>query len=207
MMLIQLLFANPTLFLIITVAILLAISIHEYSHAWAAYFLGDPTAKYQGRLTINPLAHLDPFGTLLLFIVGVGWGKPVPFNPYNLRNQKWGPALVGLAGPSSNFFVALIVGLSVRFLELPSPTLIYFFAYFVWINIILGTFNLIPVPPLDGSHILFTILPPSLENIKTSLLRGSPLFIIFVISFMLFIGFPFICEPLFTLITGMPLLF
>jgi len=203
-MLIELLFINPILFLMIAVAILLAFSIHEYFHAWVANFLGDPTAKYQGRLTINPLVHLDPFGTLLLLTVGIGWGKPVPFNPYNLRNQKWGSALVGLAGPTSNFLMALIIGLLLRFLEPSNLGLFYFFSFFVWINIILGVFNLIPVPPLDGSHILFTILPPSLENIKMFLLQSGFILIIGVILFMIFIGFPFICEPLFTLITGIP---
>jgi Zn-dependent protease len=102
-MLIEILFINPIIYLMIAISILLAFSIHEYSHAQAAYSLGDPTPKYAGRLTVNPLAHFDPFGTLLIFIIGIGWGKPVPFNPYNLRNQRWGPALVGLSGPTSNF--------------------------------------------------------------------------------------------------------
>lgn len=203
-MLIELLFINPLLFFMVAVSILLALSIHEYSHAQMAYFLGDSTAKYQGRLTVNPLKHLDPFGTLMIFIVGFGWGKPVPFNPYNLRNQKWGPALVGLAGPASNLFMALAVGLILRFLEIPNFALITFFTIFVWLNILLGVFNLLPIPPLDGSHILFTILPPWLENIKTSLLQSTFLLIVVAFLFMIFIGIPFICKPVFTLITGMP---
>ena len=205
-MLIQLLFVNPLMFVIVAVAILLALSLHEYFHAWTAYFLGDPTAKEQGRLTINPLAHLDPFGTILLFIVGIGWGKPVPFNPYNLRNQKYGPALVALAGPASNFMLAIVVGLLLRFVVISNPALFFFFSFFVWINLILGVFNLMPIPPLDGHHILFAILPLS-EQTKIFLVQNGLFLLIGVIFFMLYIGIPFILEPLFTLITGMPLLF
>ncbi len=205
-MLIQLLFVNPLMFVIVAAAILLALSLHEYFHAWTAYFLGDPTAKEQGRLTINPLAHLDPLGTILLFIVGIGWGKPVPFNPYNLRNQKYGPALVALAGPASNFMMALIVGLLLRFIVISNPALFFFFSFFVWINLILGVFNLMPIPPLDGHHILFAILPLS-EQTKIFLSQNGLLLLLGVIFFMIYIGIPFILEPLFVLITGMPLLF
>jgi Zn-dependent protease len=205
-MLIQLLFTEPILFLMIAIAIIFALSIHEYFHAWTANFLGDPTAKLQGRLTINPLAHLDPMGTLLLLIVGIGWGKPVPFNPYNLKNQKQGELLVGLAGPASNLLMALTAGLLLRFFPFFSQSTIFpFLFYFVWINIILGIFNLLPVPPLDGYHVLFNFLPASMENIKMTLLRSGPFLIIFVILFMVFIGFPYICQPLFQLITGLPL--
>lgn len=204
-MLFQLLFTNPLTFFMIVVSILFALSIHEYSHAQMADFLGDPTARYQGRLTINPLKHLDPLGTFLIFFVGFGWGKPVPFNPYNLRNQKWGQALVGLAGPSSNFLMALSVGLFLRFLKL-SPALILFYSIFVWLNILLGVFNLLPIPPLDGSHIFFTIFPIS-ENLKISIFRSSLFLIIAAYFFMIYIGIPFISEPLFTLITGITLPF
>jgi len=204
-MLIQLLFENPLLFLMITVAIIFALTIHEFFHAWTAFYLGDSTAKDQGRLTINPLAHLDPFGTLLLFIAGFGWGKPVPFNPYNLRNQKWGPALVALAGPASNFFMALIIGLSLRFLTLTDPYLFLFLSYFVWINLLLGIFNLMPIPPLDGSHIL-SVLFPALEYLKTSF-QNNIFFLIGIIFFMIYIGIPFIIKPLFVLITGISSLF
>ena len=206
-MLIELLFINPLVFFMIAVSILLALSIHEYSHAQMAYFLGDPTAKYQGRLTVNPLKHLDPIGTLMIFIVGFGWGKPVPFNPHNLKNQKWGPALVGLAGPLSNLTMAIFVSLFLRFMGLSNPGLVLFFSIFVWLNILLGVFNLLPIPPLDGSHIFFTILPPSLEHIKISLLQSGFLLIIMAFLFMIFIGVPFICRPFFTLITGIPSIF
>lgn len=206
-MLIELLFLNPLLYLMVVISILFGFTVHEYSHAQMAYSLGDPTAQYEGRLTLNPLAHFDPFFTPLIFIIGIGMGKPVPFNPLNLRNKKWGPSLVALAGPVSNLLMALIVGLLLRFLEFSNLNLVYFFVCFVWINLILGVFNLLPVPPLDGSHIFLTSLPLSFEKIKISLLTSSPFLIILAILFMQFIGFPFICRPLFFLITGIPLPF
>jgi len=203
-MLIELLFTNPTVYFMVAIAIIFGFSIHEYSHAQAAYMLGDPTAKDQGRLTINPLAHFDPIGTLLIFIIGFGWGKPVPFNPFNLRNQRWGPAIVALSGPLANFSMALVVGFLLRFLALPNPVIIFFFSIFIWLNLILGLFNLLPVPPLDGSHIFLALLPPSLENLKISILETGPFLLFFAIFFMLFIVYPFVARPLFTLITGAP---
>ena len=203
-MLIELLFYNPLLYLMVAVSVLLALSIHEYSHAQAAFSLGDTTARDLGRLTVNPLAHLDPFGTLFLFLFGIGWGKPVPFNFLNLRNKKWGPALIALAGPGSNFLMAIIVGLSLRFLSFNSPGIVSFFSIFVWLNILLGIFNLMPIPPLDGSHLLFAVLPHSFDQFKFSLLRNSFIWLIFVIFFMMYIGIPYIATPLFKIITGIP---
>jgi len=200
-MLIQILFNDPILFLIIAMAIIFALSIHEFFHAWMAYYLGDNTAKDQGRLTVNPLAHLDPFGTILIFIAGIGWGKPVPFNPYNLKNQKWGPALVSAAGPCSNFLIVLLVGSFLHFFELNNLYLIYFLSFSVWINLILGVLNLMPVPPLDGSHIFFALFP-SLENVKNSFIQGGILPLIGVIFFMIYVVIPFIVEPLYVLIVG-----
>lgn len=191
----------------VAVSIIFALSIHEYSHAQMADFLGDHTAKYQGRLTINPLAHLDPLGTLLLFIAGFGWGKPVPFNPLNLRNQKWGPGLVALAGPFSNFLMATTVGLSLRFLEISNISLVVFFGIFVWLNILIGVFNLMPIFPLDGSHILSALFPRFSGKIQAFIFQYSLFVLLGVIMFMLYIGIPLICEPLFSLIVGGPLLF
>lgn len=202
-MLIQLLFLDPIAYVMVATAILFGFTIHEYSHAQAAHLLGDPTAKAQGRLTINPLAHIDPIGTLLIFIVGFGWGKPVPFNPLNLRNPKWGSALVGLAGPLSNFILALFVGLLLRLFPFSNPGIIIFFSIFTWLNIILGLFNLLPVPPLDGSHIFIAALPRSMENLKRTILLNSPFLILFAILFMFYIGYPIIGRLIFVLITGM----
>jgi Zn-dependent protease len=201
-MLIELLFLNPLLFLMVGIGLLLALSIHEYSHAQMADFLGDPTARLQGRLTINPFRHLDPTGTLLLFFFGFGWGKPVPFNPYNLKNRKKAEFLIGLAGPLSNFLMAVISGLIFRFIPFLKNS--FFLIYFIWINLALAIFNLLPIPPLDGSYVFLNFFPLPLKKI---FIEGSFFFLILAIFFMNYIGFPYICQPLFKLITGIPLPF
>ncbi len=182
--------------------------IHEYAHAWAADQLGDATAKQLGRLTLNPLAHIDPVGTLLLplllfFSTGgrflFAYAKPVPFNPYNLKNQRWGPAWVGLAGPLSNLLLAVIFGLMVRFL--PYSNLTLFLSIIVYANILLFVFNLVPLPPLDGSKLLFALLPVSLDNLKIWLERfGFIALLIFIFFFAGWLG-P-IMFYLFYFITG-----
>jgi Zn-dependent protease len=205
-MLIDLLFLSPFLYLMVASSILFGFTIHEYSHAQAAFSLGDPTPKAYGRLTINPLAHFDPFFTSLIFIFGIGMGKPVPFNPLNLKNRKWGPALVALAGPTSNLMMAILAGLTLRFLEIQNLGLISFLSVFTWINLILAIFNLLPIPPLDGSHILLA-LPIFSERTKIFLFQNSLFLFIFALLFMWFFGFSYICQPLFSLLTGMPLPF
>lgn len=200
--LIQILFANPFLFLTIAAAVLLALSVHEYFHAWTAYSLGDPTAKNAGRLTVNPLAHLDPIGTFLIFIVGIGWGKPVPINPANFKNQKRGELLVGLSGPASNFLMALAAGLFIRFFEISNPGFFIFLSFFVWINLVLSLINVLPIPPLDGSHMLFALPLP--ESAKFFLAKNSLLFLISLFLIIWFVGFSFILRPIYELIAGMP---
>ncbi len=150
-------------------ALILSIVLHEMAHGHAANALGDPTARLAGRLTPNPLAHLDPLGSViipgLLFFTGsgilFGWAKPVPYNPYNLRNQKWGEALVAVAGPAINLFLAGVFAVMIRLADQLnlSASFIDLAAYIVTINIILALFNLIPLPPLDGSKILKALLP------------------------------------------------
>lgn len=161
-MILSLFFTDPAQALLLCLAIIIVISVHEYSHALAGYLLGDKTAEHEGRLTLNPLAHLDPMGTVLLIIVGFGWGKPVPFNPYNLRWSKWGSAAVALAGPLSNFIMAVIFAAGLSWVaphygldNYLTMLLIFLVVYSVG----LGLFNLIPIPPLDGSKVLFTLLP------------------------------------------------
>ena len=141
--------------------------IHEYMHGWMADRLGDDTAKRAGRLTLNPLVHLDMFGSiilpLLLIFSGVGvifgWAKPVPYNPNNLRDSKWGSAKVAAAGPLGNLIIAVFFGIFLRVVPLGNPMLIGLIAIIIFINLILMIFNLVPIPPLDGSKILMAFLP------------------------------------------------
>jgi len=141
-------------------AFLLAITVHEFSHGYIAYRLGDPTAKDAGRLTFNPISHLDLFGTLALLFIGFGWAKPVPVNPYNFADPRKDNLWVALAGPASNFISAFFFGLLFRVLnpfmgssEIGQVILVMIYLA-VWINLILTVFNLLPIPPLDGFHIL-----------------------------------------------------
>lgn len=151
------------------IVLLIAFTIHELAHAVTADYLGDPTPRRMGRITLNPLKHLDPIGTLLLLVAGFGWAKPVMVNPMNMRgNPRTSMAIVAIAGPLSNIVMALLGAIVFRLglLDLPTsfpagnvPSLAFILSEFVWINLILAIFNLIPVPPLDGSKILFAILP------------------------------------------------
>ena len=158
--------ANPLIgllaFLIVFSMLIVCITIHEFLHAFIASKLGDPTAKASGRVTLNPLAHLDPVGTLLLALVGFGWGKPVPFNLNFLRSPKRDAALISLAGPASNFLFAVVFGLihkvfGLGFIGNILESLVYF-------NLILCFFNLIPVHPLDGFKVVWGFLPPDLSE-------------------------------------------
>lgn len=182
--------------------------IHEYFHGWTADQLGDPTAKHLGRLTLNPLAHIDMWGTvlmpvLLLLLSGgsfvFAYAKPVPYNPYNLRNQKWGPALVALAGPFANLLVAVVFGLLVRFYPLSSFSLVL--SIIVYINILLAIFNLIPIPPLDGSKVLYAVLPNHLAMKLADLERYGLIIVLIFIIFAFHIITPII-SALFRVIVG-----
>lgn len=178
-------------------------------HGWMADYLGDPTAKNAGRLTLNPLPHIDPFGSVilpfLLIISGagfvLGWAKPVPYNPYNLRDSKYGGAKVALAGPAANLITAIFFGLILRFFPLPFPELAGFLQIIILINILLMVFNLVPIPPMDGSKILMPFLPYNLQ-VKYARLEQYGMFL--VILFVMF-GFTLITPIvyfLFKLIVG-----
>lgn len=144
------------------VAFLFAITFHEFCHALCAYFLGDDTAKRLGRLTLNPLAHIDPLGLLCMILFRIGWAKPVPFNPENFSHPRLFSVLVGLAGPFSNFVLAVLGMYGIKYF--PTEThLDLFLQVSVWVNIMLGLFNLIPLPPLDGSHLVHALMPESWE--------------------------------------------
>jgi Zn-dependent protease len=148
---------NPLEFIFSIVALILAIDIHEFSHALAAEHLGDPTPRLQGRLTLNPLAHLDPIGTIMLILVHFGWGKPVQFDPYNLRHPRRDSAIISFAGAASNLLLAVVCSIILRF---PIPTIAgAFIAQLLVFNVILAIFNLVPIHPLDGFKIVEGILP------------------------------------------------
>lgn len=159
-----------TSFIFIFSLFIFAVVIHEVAHGWVAYKLGDLTAKHQGRISLNPLVHIDPLGTIILplllilfnFPVVFGWAKPVPINFLNLRDPKKGIIWVGLAGPAANFTLALILAALYFFIQgARHPFFSQIIFYSILVNLVLAVFNLIPIPPLDGSRILFGLLPPS----------------------------------------------
>ena len=200
---------------IFSIAVLIfSVIIHEVSHGAMASHLGDQTAKNAGRLTLNPLKHIDPVGTIILpiFLIlttgrGIGWAKPVPINPYNLRDQKYGSLKVAVAGPASNLIIALLFGLLMRFalfLNFVSPAFEQAVSFIVFINILLAIFNLMPIPPLDGSHVFFTLLPKSTRNIQLFLSRYGFFILIFLFFFFPPFGrfLEYAVNSIFTLIVG-----
>jgi Zn-dependent protease len=152
---------DPVAFIAFVVAIILGITVHEFMHAYAAYRLGDDTGRLMGRMTLNPLAHFDLFGTLLLVVAGFGYGKPVPFNESRLRSSS-SVALVALAGPAANFAIAALCAIPLRFggVDPFGGAYTEILTLIVYFNCVLGIFNLIPIPPLDGSNVVYGLLPP-----------------------------------------------
>lgn len=196
----------------ILVVLFFSIVIHEVAHGSVALSLGDPTAKEAGRLTLNPLRHIDPVGTIFLPLILLiltfgqgpifGWAKPVPINPFNFHDQKWGTLKVSIAGPGTNFLIAIIFGLIIRFFTLPEPLLILFNIIVVY-NLAWGIFNLVPLPPLDGSWILSALLPERLSNIRFFLQQYG----LFILLFFIFFGLRWVflgAQILYYLITGQP---
>lgn len=183
--------------------------IHEYMHGWMADRLGDSTAKNEGRLSVNPLVHIDPFGSIILPALMIfsgtgfvfGWAKPVPFNPFNLRDSKYGEAKVALAGPLGNLITAIFFGLLLRFVPLANEMLVMMFAIIVQINLVLMVFNLVPIPPMDGSKVIMPFLPRALQEKYISLERYGMLLVLMFVMFGFQLIVPII-NFLFTLIVG-----
>lgn len=183
--LLQLLIQDPLTFVLLAVPLLYSIIIHELAHGWVASLLGDPTAKIMGRMTLNPLKHLDPIGTAMLFIFGFGWAKPVPVNLNLVRNARLGLIWVSAAGIIANLLLAFLAVLLLRLLSPPPSGSIGLLLYYLaQINIMLASFNLIPIPPLDGSKILMGFLP---ERAVYLLTRLEP-YGFFVIIGLLYLG-------------------
>lgn len=190
-MILSLLFSEPTLFFLWLLAIVYGITVHEFSHVLAAYLQGDDTGRLMGRLTLNPVAHIEPFGMLLLLVAGFGWGRPAPFNPHNLKYHRWGEVMVALAGPASNLIsIALFMALAAVLGPVLGPMnlLMQFLGLLILINMVLLVFNLIPIPPLDGATLLFELLPDRLSHIKNQLSRNGPWILLMLIIADNFLG-------------------
>ncbi|MDE1940949.1 MAG: site-2 protease family protein [Patescibacteria group bacterium] len=198
------------------VILIFSVIVHEVSHGLMADRLGDPTPRMQGRLTLNPVKHIDPIGSIIVPIItslagfAFGWAKPVIYNPYNLKNKRQGEILIALAGPASNLAIAVIFGLIIRFTaagvtSASSPMLPFLevASYIVLINILLAIFNLIPLPPLDGSKLFLAWLPNQYGRMRMTLERLGPIFILIVILFLWQAISPIIMV-VFRLLTGIP---
>lgn len=195
-----------------SIAILIfSVVAHEVSHGYMAQYLGDPTARLAGRLTMDPRRHVDPIGSILVPIITAlapggyvfGWAKPVPYNAYNLRDQRWGEAKVALAGPATNLAIAFVAALVLRTLALPDMAL-EIVNLIVIINIILGVFNLVPIPPLDGSKLLVSVLPFRLRYIMEYLERYAIALILFFVIFLWQFFLPLV-GAIYALMVGVPL--
>jgi len=177
------LFSNPEVTIFRLLAIVIAVTVHEFAHAKMADHLGDPTAEAMGRVSLDPRAHLDPLGSLLFLLIGFGWGKPVPFDPYNLENPRRDAALISFAGPASNIAMALVT--TPLLYVLGDSPLTLFLAVFVTINVVLALFNLLPIAPLDGFKIVGGLMSDEQAEQWYSLERYGVIFLLFFI-------FPFV---------------
>jgi len=180
------LFSSPLVFIIELFCLLVAITIHEFSHAWAADYLGDPTSRLQGRLSFNPLVHIDNIGMIFLLLFGFGWGKPVQFDPYNLKDPRKDAAIISIAGPSSNLILAIILSLLMRLFILLQLNFLIIIGSIILIplikmNIVLGVFNLLPIHPMDGFKIVGGILPEEKAHEWYQLQKYGMIFLILLI--------------------------
>ena len=178
---------QPEVLALLIPVLLFALVFHEFSHGWVAYKLGDPTAKHQGRLTLNPIAHLDPFGSLMILFVGFGWAKPVPVDSRYLANPRVDMMKIAFAGPASNLVLALISGILIRMTGYMGP-LTSMLILFTQINISLAVFNMIPIPPLDGSQIFSGLMIRKNPNLVMRLQMYGPQILMGLILFGMFTG-------------------
>ena len=182
---------NESIFIFQIIILIMSVVIHELSHGYAAELLGDPTPRLQGRLTLNPLKHLEWFGSFIVPLITsmagftFGWAKPVQWNPYNVKNKRWGELMIAIAGPVSNLLIAVAFGLVLRVMGGSlSESFIQISFYVIVINIVLAVFNLVPIPPLDGSKVLFSLLPPRFAQVRETLERYSIFFFLILIFFL-----------------------
>ena len=178
---------SPEVLVLLIPVLLFALVFHEFSHGWVAYKLGDPTAKNQGRLTLNPIAHLDPFGSMMILFVGFGWAKPVPVDSRYLANPREDMMKIAFAGPAANLFLALIGGVVIRLTGYAGP-LTSMLILFTQINISLAVFNMIPIPPLDGSQIFSGIMIRRNPQLVMQLQMYGPQILMGLILFGMFTG-------------------
>ncbi len=189
--------------------LIFSVIVHEVAHGYAASYLGDQTARYQGRLSLNPFKHLDPFGSFLVPLLSyqlggfiLGWAKPVPYNPHNLRPSRWSEAIVAGAGPLSNISIAILFGLLLRFgQDTFNASFLMITSTVVFINIVLAVFNMIPVPPLDGSKILFALFPENFAQIRAFFERYGIILLLLAVFFAWRLIMPLVLG-IFLLITG-----
>ena len=193
-------------YLVMAPGLLVALVFHEVAHGYVAYLLGDPTAKSQGRLTLNPLKHLDPLGTLAFFFVQFGWAKPVPVNARYFRNPRQGMMFTAMAGPGINFTLAVVFALAFHMLSafgVSGHSYLYSITYFgVFVNLILGAFNLLPIPPLDGSNVVAYFLPPQAAYKYMSLSKYGFIILIGIILLGRFTGFSLVGEIILPFVWG-----
>lgn len=209
-------FENPSAIELIVKAVVIivmlgvAFPIHEFAHALAAYRLGDSTARFMGRLTLDPRAHFDPTGGMLLVIsvlagFGIGWAKPTPYNPFNLRGGRWGEAIVGAAGPLSNLILAFAAALPLRYIYaagMDMPILVFMLDFFISINLALMVFNFLPIPPLDGSKVLFAFLDPQTERQVRPVLEQYGFLMLFGLILSPLVGGPDLLGAVFREVIG-----